>query len=147
MSVKFNEWKSTEHIPTAVKNMVNFIGEKIGYGQVFYENEETVISMYNRGGYAYGYAKGFSISHCTSSYADGPGVDYSSAFVKWIKGLGFRIENSYGDNGMDSATNWHDTYWHYDFVYEKSEIDIDRLDFEDDEESEEVLAIDHHSSY
>lgn len=135
--VKYYDWCNQQHIPTEIKNMVNFIGEKIGYGKVFEDDEEGVIRMYNRGGYVYGYGKGFTITHCTSSYADGPGIDYSSAFLKWIKGLGFRIENSYGNNGMDSESNWHDTFWNYDFIYEGTEIDADRMDFSVDEESEE----------
>ncbi len=95
---KFNKWKQETHIPVDVMNMVNFIAEKIGHGGGI---EEKTIYIRNRGGYIIGYGKGFSITHCTSSYEDGPGVDYSGAFVKWLKGLGFKIENSYGDNGMD----------------------------------------------
>lgn len=116
---KFREWENGNHIPEEIMNMVNFIAEKIGHGGGI---DEETINLYNRGGYVYGYAKGFSITHCTSSYADGPSVDYSGAFAKWLKGLGFRIENSYGDNGMDSATNWHDTYWTHEFIYEPSEV-------------------------
>lgn len=126
---KFREWENGTHIPAEVMNMVNFIADKIGYGDGI---EEETITMYNRGGYAIGYAKGFRISHCTSSYADGPSVDYSKAFVKWLKGLGFRVENSYGDNGMDCATNWHDTYWTNEFVYAPSEVEEEMfIEFEE----------------
>ena len=116
---KFEKWENETHIPEKVMDMVNFIAEKIGYGGGI---EEETIKIYNRGGYVIGYAKGFSITHCTFSYADGPSADYSDEFTKWLKGLGFRIENSYGDNCMDYETNWHDTFWTNEFVYEPSEV-------------------------
>ena len=57
-------------------------------------------------------------------------------FMRWPKGLGFRIENSYGDNGLDSATNWHDTWWHNEISYEPTLVDsnafYDWYDTEDD---------------
>ena len=37
-----------------------------------------------------------------------------------LRGLGFDMEGSFGDNGLDSSTNWHDTYWSYQYVYKKS---------------------------
>lgn len=52
-------------------------------------------------------------------------VKYSKEFAKWLKGLDFSIENSYGDNGMDYSTNWHDTYWTNEFVYNPSKVDED----------------------
>lgn len=116
---KFDKWIEETHIPEAVMNMVKFIAEKIGYGDYL---EEETIQIYNRVGQVIGWAKGFSISHCTSSYEDGPGTDYSDAFRKWLCGLGFSIENSYGDNGLDSSTNWHDTYWHYDFIFNATQV-------------------------
>ena len=75
-------------------NMVNFIAEKIGHGG---DIEQKTITIRNRGGHVIGYAKGFFVVHCTFSYADGPGTDYSKAFSKWLKGLDFEIENSYGE--------------------------------------------------
>ena len=120
----FEKWETTTHIPEKVMNMVNFIAEKIGHGGGI---EEETIQIRNRGGYVIGYAKGFAIRHCTSSYADGPSVDYSSEFIKWLKGLEFKIENSYGDNGLDSATNWHDTYWTNEFIYKPTEISEERF--------------------
>lgn len=115
--IKFRKWEENTHIPEEIMDVVNFIAEKIGHGGGI---EEQTVTLYNRGGYPY--AKGFRIIHCTSSYADGPSADYSGAFAKWLKGLGFRIENSYGDNGMDPATNWRDTYWTNEFIYEPSEV-------------------------
>lgn len=116
---KFREWEENTHIPEEIMDMVNFIAEKIGHeGGI----EEQTISIYNRGGYVIRHAKGFRIVHCTSSYADGPSTDYSKEFAKWLKGLDFEIENSYGDNGMDCATNWHDTYWTHEFIYKPSEV-------------------------
>ncbi len=113
---RFGKWEDDTHIPEDVMGMVQFIAEKVGCGPI----EEKTITLYSRGGWTYAYAKGFTLTHCTSSMEDGPGVDYSGAMDKWLKGLGFRIENSYGDNGMDSATNWHDTYWTHEFVYSPS---------------------------
>ncbi len=117
---KFEKWENETHIPEKVMDMVNFIAEKIGHGGGI---EEETISIYNRGGYVIGYAKGFSITHCTFSYADGPSADYSKEFSKWLKGLDFEIENSFGDNGMDCSTNWHDTYWTNEFIYKPSEVE------------------------
>lgn len=113
---KFNKWEEETHIPKPIFDMCNFIADKIGCGPIF---EET-IKIYNRGGYVVGYGKGFSLTHCTSSLLDGPSVDYSDTIKKWLKGLDFSIENSYGDNGMDSSTNYHDTYWTHEFIYNPS---------------------------
>ncbi len=121
---QFNKWEEDTHIPVEVMNMVNFIAEKIGHGGGI---EEETIYIRNRGDYVIGYAKGFSITHCTSSYEDGPEVDYSGVFAKWLKGLGFKIENSYGDNGMDSAINWHDTFWTDEFICTSSEGSEERF--------------------
>ena len=126
---EFNKWDSQNHIPEQVKRIVNAVLVSEGYQEPFppideesgqTTNEET-ITLYNRGGYVYARGKGFSMSYCTSSYADGPEAD-CGYLIKFIKGLGFTIENSRGDNGMDSATNWHDTYWTYDFLYEPSKV-------------------------
>lgn len=117
---KFREWEDSSHIPAKVMDMVNFIAEKIGHGGWI---EEETIKIYNRGGYVIGYAKGFRIVHCTFSNADGPSADYSKEFSKWLKGLDFEIENSYGDNGMDCSTNWHDTYWTHEFIYKPSVVE------------------------
>jgi len=117
----FEKWEEKEQIPQQTKNMVNFIAEKIGAGEVFSNGEEETIELTNRGGYTYAYGKGFSISHCTFSFADGPGIDYSEEFTKWLKGLGFKMVNSYGDNGMDPlGSNGRDTYWTHEYVYEPS---------------------------
>jgi len=114
---KFNKWEEETHIPKKIMDMVEWICEKCGVCLI----EET-ITLRNRGGYAYAFAKGYQYSYCTSSYEDGPDVDYSDEIAKWLKGLGFIIENSYGDNGLDSATNWHDTFGHYDFVYQPTKV-------------------------
>lgn len=122
------KWEDEKHIPESTMNMVNFICEKIGLSQV----EEQMIALKNRGGYTYGWAKGFTISYCTSSIEEGSSIDYSKDLLAFIKGLGFKIENSYGDNGMDCETNWHDTYWFYDFVYKPSEVSDDMfIEWED----------------
>lgn len=115
------KWEDETHIPESTMNMVNFICEKIGLDPV----EEQMIDLRNRGGYTYGWAKGFTISYCTSSIEEGPSIDYSKDLLAFIKGLGFKIQNSYGDNGLDCETNWHDTYWFYDFIYKPSEVSDD----------------------
>lgn len=116
---RFHKWEEETHIPKELWDMVTFICEKVGADI----SDEHTITMYNRGGYPYGYGKGFSFTYCTSSYADGPSVDYSKVLLKWLKGLGFRIENSYGDNGMDSSTNWQDTFWTYEFICDETVVD------------------------
>lgn len=103
-------------IPQDIRDMVNFISEKIKSTPIFFER----IELYNIYGYHYGYAYGFTLTHCSSSYAEGPSPDYSKAFQKFLQGLDFEIANSYGDNGLDSATNWHNTFWNYDFIYTPS---------------------------
>ncbi len=112
---RFREWEEKTTIPKNVMDMVNWIAEKIGY-PVY---EET-ISIKNRMGATIGFAKGFVVSYCTSSLECGPCIDYTPEFIKWLKWLGFEVENGYGDNGLDSATNWHDTYWHNEIIYKPS---------------------------
>ena len=113
---RFRKWEEDTHIPERVMDMVNFIAEKVGCGFI----DEKTITLRNRGGYTYAYVKGFSLTHCTSSYEDGPSTDYSDEMAMWLKGLDFTIENSFGDNGMDSVTNWHDTFWTHEFIYNPS---------------------------
>ena len=125
----FDKWEQETHIPEKILTMANAIAKEVGCEPLV---EET-IKIYNRGGYVIGYAKGFILSHCTSSYADGPSPDYSKEMAMWLKGLGFVIENSHGDNGMDSATNWHDTYWFDEFIYKPTESSDDFTIWEDDD--------------
>lgn len=131
---KYEKWANTDQIPRSVKDMVKYVTEKVGCPV---EDDEEVIVLRNRGGYTYAYGKGFTISYCTYSLADGPGVDYSGTLIKWLKGIGFSIENSYGDNGMDSATNYNDTYWNYDFVYKPSIVSIEKFEDWDGNEDDE----------
>lgn len=142
--MKFNhealeKWENEKHIPLQIKKMVNAVMESLDMQPVFCLDDdalEEVIIMRNRGGYIYARGKGFSLSYCTSSYAEGPDAD-PSYLINFIKGLGFRIENSYGDNGMDSATNWHDTYWTYDFLYEPSETYEEEFEIWEDSDYED----------
>ena len=130
---RFNEWEEKSHIPSETMGMVNGIAEKIGYPV-----EEETICIRNRFNEPIGFCKGFIVSHCTSSYEDGPSTDYAPTFIKWLCGLGFELGDSYGDNGMDSATNWHDTYWHKEIIYKPSVIyDNFRVYEDDDEENDE----------
>ena len=145
----YDKWENETHIPQEVMEMVSHVAEKIGMGPV----EETVVQITNRWGDTIGYGKGISLTHCTSSYADGPSTDYSSVFAKWCKGLGFEECGSHGDNGMDSATNWHDTYWTNEFVYEGTEIynqDLEHFvpyDENDDDAYAEYLDYEDESMY
>ena len=111
-SERFEKWENETHIPEDVMKMVEIVSKQIGVCV-----EETTIEHRNRGGYIYGFSKGFVLSHCTSSIEDGPSEDMTPVFMRWLGGLGFEIANSYGDNGLDSATNWHDTYWHNEIYY------------------------------
>lgn len=115
---KFCEWEQNTHIPESIMTMVNAIAKEVGCGEVF----EDTIEIFNRGGQVIGWAKGFTLTHCTSSYAEGPSPDYSKEMAMWLKGLNFTIENSYGDNGLDCSTNWHDTYWTNEFTYKPTEV-------------------------
>jgi len=137
---EFAKWEEETHIPKDVWEIISTVAEKIGIGHIY---EET-IELRNRGGYIYAYAKGISLVHCTSSMADGPSPDYSKTFMKWVQGLGMRIENSYGDNGMDSATNWRDTYWTHEIICEETITDAETFEKfvpndETDEEAESAF--------
>lgn len=126
---KYDKWVDETHIPSDVMKMVEIISERIGVEVV-----EIPITYYNRGGYPYAYAKGFEISHCTSSLANGPSEDMTPVFMRWLEGLDFEIANSYGDNGMDSATNWHDTFWTTEIAYKPSMVYEEYFTWWDDEE-------------
>lgn len=139
-SEAFTKWENETHIPQEVKRIVNVVMAEFNLTPAFGTDEngnftEETITIYNRGGYACGYGKGFTLSYCTSSYENGPDAD-PKYVIDFIKGLGFEIENSRGDNGMDSTTNWHDTFWTYDFLYEPSTTwddfnEYDDSDYED----------------
>lgn len=129
----FEKWEQETHIPEKIMTMANAIAEQVGCGEL----EEIIIRIHNRSGQVIGWAKGFRLSHCTSSYADGPSPDYSKEMAMWLKGLGFVIENSYGDNGMDCTTNWRDTYWFDEFIYKPTEVFEERFITWEDEDYEE----------
>ena len=132
-SAKYDAWERETHIPEDVMKMVEMIAEQIGISV-----EETTVDYNNVWGDNVGVAKGFVLSHCTSSLADGPSEDMTPVFMKWLGGLGFKVYNSYGDNGLDSATNWHDTYWYDEIAYTDSlmmlEDFYDYYDSYDDED-------------
>ena len=140
----FNKWKEENHIPDQVKRIVNAVLASEGYQEPFPPIDEEcgdttneyTITIYNRGGHPCARGKGFSLSYCTSSYIDGPEPD-CKYLIKFIKGLGFTIENSYGDNGMDSSSNWHDTFWNYDFLYEPSVVDEEEFTIWEDSDYED----------
>lgn len=70
---KFENWENETHIPEDVMAMVNIVCNELGIPIA----EET-LEYKNRGGYTYAYCKGFILSHCTSSLANGP--DYIDDF-------------------------------------------------------------------
>lgn len=127
---KLDKWEEETHIPTEVMKIVEAVCKNLGIYV-----EETTITYYNRGGYSYAYAKGFEISYCTSSLIDGPSENMAPVFMQWLQGLGFKIADSYGDNGMDSATNWHDTFWHTKIAYTPSKVYEEEFIWWDDEEN------------
>ena len=125
---KYNKFEEERQIPETVKRIVRAVLVECGLHDPFPDDSEETIPLRNRGGWTYAYGKGFVLSYCTSSMEDGPDAD-PRYVIDFIKGLGFIIENSYGDNGLDAASNWHDTYWNYDFLYKPSVRQIE--EFED----------------
>lgn len=130
---KLDKFAETELIPKAEMEVLKAVFNHLG----LYEPYEKLIEYRNRGGWVYGYAKGFTYSYCTSSYADGADTDYSKTLLKFIEGLGFEIVNSYGDNGLDYTTNWRDTFWHYDFAYKPSFQEIECFTIWEDDDYED----------
>lgn len=131
---QFEKWEDETHIPEKIMNVVRLVGEELGCDDSFEEQTIVVTNYYGR---TMGYGKGFTLSHCTSSYADGPTPDYSKEMLSQLKGLGFEIVGSHGDNGMDSATNCRDTYWEHEFLYKPTFTDNDFLYYPDDYDPEE----------
>lgn len=132
MAERFGEWEEETHIPEDVMKMVDIVCDQLGI-----HVEETTIEHTNYFGVHIGFSKGFVLSHCTSSYEDGPSEDMTPTFMKWLGGLGFEVVGSYGDNGMDSATNWRDTFWYNDIAYMDTFVHDDQFwDWDDDEEDE-----------
>lgn len=127
---RFAKWEKETHIPEDVMKMVEIVCEQLGIYV-----EETTIEHRSVYGVLYGFSKGFVLSHCTSSYETGPTEDMTPVFMKWLGGLGFHVENSYGDNGLDSATNWHDTFWHNEISYNDTLVyDEEFWDWEGEDE-------------
>ena len=116
---KFFAWEEKKHIPEEVKRIVRAVFVECGICDPFPDDDEETIRMHNRGGWLYAVGKGLTLMYRTSSMEDGPDAD-PRYLVDFIKGLGFVIKNSHGDNGLDGATNWHDTYWQYDVLYKPS---------------------------
>lgn len=110
-----NEENRFQHLPAKVGYALERIEEVFGITFT-----ETEVILRNLGGWAYAKGWGVEYSYCTFSYMDGPHYDYHDEFDNMLRGLGFDMERSFGDNGLDSSTNWHDTYWSYQYVYKKS---------------------------
>lgn len=132
---KFDQWVEETKIPESVMKMVKAVSNELG----LYLDEDCVEVLYlqNIYGENYACAKGFRLTHCTSSLIDGPSPDYSKDFMKWLQGVGFVYWDSYGDNGMDSATNWHDTYWTTELAYAPTKTYFEAFyDWSDEDEDE-----------
>jgi hypothetical protein len=103
------------------KYMLLQISKVLGIWLPTDEDEFSDIYLRNRGGYVYAQGLGFTYSYCTSSLADGPGVDLSKELIFYLKAIGFSIENSYGDNGLDPyGSGYRDTFWNYDFILNRT---------------------------
>lgn len=124
---KYAAFVESQVIPQTIKRIVRAVAVECGMLDPFPDDSEDTIPLRNRGGWTYAYGKGFVLSYCTSSLENGPDAD-PRYIIDFIKGLGFTIENSYGDNGMDGSTNWHDTYWNYDFLYKPSVKQIEEFE-------------------
>lgn len=130
---RFDKWEMENRVPQTIVDMANAIAEKLGCGSL----EFGVLHIRNRYGEVVGYGQGIELTHCTFSYADGPSYDYSEELSKWLRGLDFYISASYGDNGMDSATNWHDTYWTHELIYKPSETSDEGFwDYKDEDDED-----------
>lgn len=85
------------------------------------EDDFDIIYLRNRGGYVYATGYGFTYSYRTFSLEEGSEIDLSDELKFYLKAIGFKIENSYGDNGMDPyGSCFRDTYWNYDFILERT---------------------------
>lgn len=102
------ESKVPQKVVTLLDRMEKLFGVCFDYHPAF--------KLYNRGGWPYAEVEAFSYSVCTSSCAEGPDIDWSDEIKQILLNLGFFCHGA-GDNGMDSATNWQDTYWTYYFCY------------------------------
>ena len=111
-SAKYDAWERETHIPEDVMKMVEMIADKIGISVY-----EITVDYHDVWDEPIGVAKGFRLSYCTSSLEDGPSEDMTPVFMKWIKGLGFEVCGSYGDNGLHSDTKGYDTYWYTEIAY------------------------------
>jgi len=103
------------------KYMLSQISKVLGIDLPTQEDDFDIIYLRNRGGYVYATSYGFTYSYCTSSLENGPDIDLSDELKFYLKAIGFKIENSYGDNGMDPyGSCFRDTYWNYDFILERT---------------------------
>ena len=103
------------------KYMLSQISKVLGIDLPTQEDDFDIIYLRNRGGYVYATGYGFTYSYRTFSLEDGPEIDLSDELKFYLKAIGFNIENSYGDNGMDPyGSCCRDTYWNYDFILERT---------------------------
>lgn len=118
--VEMREYGNIE-LPEKIFNICQMI-EKMFNISFSYDNVE----YYNRGGWRYAKAAGFSYTYCTFSMESGPDVDYRNEIEMILKGLGFEVANSHGNNGLDPAESYgRDCYWTYEFAYTKSRVYTD----------------------
>lgn len=114
---KFMKWEEETCIPEKTKKMIMAVANSLGIYL-----EEVTITLQNRGGFPYAFGKGLRYTFCTSSMENGPEEDWHEELERLLRNFGFRVADSYGDNGLDSSTNWHDTFWNYEYIYCASEV-------------------------
>jgi len=118
--MSYEEYKEYNDLVLPYK-IYNIVKKIEALFEITFDFEE--VHYINRGGYAYAKAAGFTYSYCTFSMEDGPDVDYHVEIIKMIKGLGFEIANSHGDNGLDPYDSCgRDTYWSFEFAYIPSRV-------------------------
>ena len=119
-----DKWKSNKisqveesysnfEIPQKILNLIDKC-EKIFSCEITVKDR---VYLYDGGGNKIAIGAGISLTHTTSSISDGPSHDYSEEIFSFLKHARFEKSNSFGDNGMDSSTNYEDTYWIDEFIY------------------------------
>jgi hypothetical protein len=104
---------NTEELPSKTLNLIKKC-EEIFNCKIEIKDK---VYLYDGSGSQIAVGPGVSVTHRTGSMSSGPSDDYSEEIFKFLKHNGFIKSNSYGDNGMDSATNHRDTYWTKEFIY------------------------------
>lgn len=114
--VEYSDLKKDTKIPERIVALLSRMEQLFGIGFEYEPN----YTLCNRGGWPYAKAEAFRYSVCTSSFADGPDLDYSKEIKEILLHCGFECEGE-GDNGLDPIGSYcRDTYWNYHFIYNRS---------------------------